>query len=300
MRIKDLFTVPTNQKVTEKYLYRVLISSVCSILLCMASLAGTTWAWYTVSIENEGNVIQIAQEAEVNVYVNESTEPFSPGTSLPQDVATIKITHKSEPDAFNQKSTLYVTIMLGEHPAGYVILDSRNGYEVKLEYNGDAITLSWAASWFEPDIQALEGNTINAVADDEESSGGTKETTTVVEQESEETDETTKSTEITTEDQEDSETEVPSESDSNSSEENTDLADTETESTEATTETQTNPVTEEPGADTTTTQTEGSSETGEAVIDPGENETDTANEEVPIDGAEETSSVEVIDEDQEM
>lgn len=62
MRIKDLFTVPEGEKVTEQVFRRVLISSICSILLCMACLAGTTWAWFTVSIENTDNVIEIASE----------------------------------------------------------------------------------------------------------------------------------------------------------------------------------------------------------------------------------------------
>lgn len=61
MRIKELFTVPEGKKVTEKVFARVLLSSVCSILLCMACLAGTTWAWFTVSLENRGNEIRIAQ-----------------------------------------------------------------------------------------------------------------------------------------------------------------------------------------------------------------------------------------------
>ena len=61
MRIKELFTVPNEKKITEKIFSRVLISSVCSILLCMACLMGTTWAWFTVSIENTGNEIQIAE-----------------------------------------------------------------------------------------------------------------------------------------------------------------------------------------------------------------------------------------------
>ena len=59
MKIKELFTVPEGQKVTEKVFHRVLISSICSILLCMSCLVSTTWAWFTVSIENQGNEIQI-------------------------------------------------------------------------------------------------------------------------------------------------------------------------------------------------------------------------------------------------
>lgn len=71
--MKNPFTVPTNEKVTEKHLYRVLLCSVCSILLCMGCLAGTTWAWFTVSIENTGNVIQIA-ELKVNAVITLASE----------------------------------------------------------------------------------------------------------------------------------------------------------------------------------------------------------------------------------
>ena len=60
MRLKELFSVPEGKKVTEKVFGRVLISSVCSILLSMACLISTTWAWFTVSIENTDNVIHIA------------------------------------------------------------------------------------------------------------------------------------------------------------------------------------------------------------------------------------------------
>ena len=56
-------TVTEKTKVTENLFNKVLISAVCTILLCMTCLVSTTWAWFTVSIENTGNVIQIA-----NVY----------------------------------------------------------------------------------------------------------------------------------------------------------------------------------------------------------------------------------------
>lgn len=69
MHIKRLFTVSEGEKLTEKVFGRVLVSSICSILLCMTCLAGTTWAWFAVSIENQGNVIQIATvTAEVSVF----------------------------------------------------------------------------------------------------------------------------------------------------------------------------------------------------------------------------------------
>lgn len=79
MRIKELFIVPEGEKVTEKVFGRVLLSSLCSILLCMACLVSTTWAWFSVSIENKGNVIQIAN-VTANVKITSGEELISPST----------------------------------------------------------------------------------------------------------------------------------------------------------------------------------------------------------------------------
>lgn len=57
--LKYLFTVPSGEKVTEKHLQRVLISSVCSFLLCMTCLVSTTWAWFTTSVTSGNNVITV-------------------------------------------------------------------------------------------------------------------------------------------------------------------------------------------------------------------------------------------------
>ena len=71
MRIKELFAVPEGTKVTEKVFGRVLLSTLCGILLCMACLAGTTWAWFAVSIENAGNEIRIAAvDADVTLFLD--------------------------------------------------------------------------------------------------------------------------------------------------------------------------------------------------------------------------------------
>ncbi len=78
MRLKDLFTVPAGEKVTEKCLRRVLVSSICSILLCMTCLVSTTWAWFTVSIQNTGNIVEIAKiEADISVTNDNTNEPVS-------------------------------------------------------------------------------------------------------------------------------------------------------------------------------------------------------------------------------
>lgn len=73
MRIKRLFTVAPEEKLTEKRLLQVLVSSVCSMLLCMSCLAGTTWAWFTVSVENHDNEIRIPNSFSQNAGVDEGT-----------------------------------------------------------------------------------------------------------------------------------------------------------------------------------------------------------------------------------
>ncbi len=82
--LKYLFTVPKGEKVTEKHLRRVLISSVVSILLCMTCLVSTTWAWFTVSITSENNEIRIGTFAvEVSVEKTGENEEYAP--QMPSD-----------------------------------------------------------------------------------------------------------------------------------------------------------------------------------------------------------------------
>ena len=101
--LKYLFTVPEGVKITDKMLTRVLVANICSILLCMSCLVSTTWAWYTVSIENRGNVIQVGsfdpvvtvlkpdgssmQRTHITLETYEITEPgdYALNISLPDD-----------------------------------------------------------------------------------------------------------------------------------------------------------------------------------------------------------------------
>lgn len=91
MRIKELFTVPEGEKITEKLFSRVLLSSICSILLCMACLVSTTWAWFTVSIENTGNEIWIASVTP-DVKITSGQELITPvDGSYTLDAGTYRI-----------------------------------------------------------------------------------------------------------------------------------------------------------------------------------------------------------------
>ncbi len=146
MGSKGLFTVPAGEKISEKQLAKVLISSVCSILLCVGCLVSATWAWFTVSIGNEDNVIQIA---EPKILVNDGD--FQSGSVLPGDEVQIRMENANLPDDFNRKSTLYVTLTVDGAVAGYLELNLENGYGAKVVITGyQGVVLSWDVSWFPP------------------------------------------------------------------------------------------------------------------------------------------------------
>lgn len=112
MKMKCLFTVPQGEKVTEKHLRRVLISSICSILLCMACLASTTWAWFTVGIENTDNVIEMATAtASVQISPVAITDENGAYILNAGENYTVTVTvsgYDSEVDAFGIKGKIYV------------------------------------------------------------------------------------------------------------------------------------------------------------------------------------------------
>lgn len=164
MRLKDLFAVPVGQKVTEKHLRRVLISSICSILLCMSCLVSTTWAWFTLSIENTGNEIWIA-EPKIDLTVD--GVGYVPGTELCGSDIALSMSHANETDDFDKKSTLYVTLTLqsaDDTTSVYVTLNEANSYSSIVHIQnetGNACGISWAVSWFAPvNASALIGDSI--------------------------------------------------------------------------------------------------------------------------------------------
>lgn len=176
MQLRDLFAVPKNQKVTDQHLRRVLTASICSILLCMSCLVGSTWAWFTVSVENTGNVIAVGTPG-VDLQVN--GQAFVSGSKLTDGAYTVRIEHGNQPDDLNTRSRLYVTMTIrsdSERESVYVILDHENQYltEFTLNVTGE-YSFSWEASWFAPDqADPLTGDTIAVAA---ESSEPTVETT---------------------------------------------------------------------------------------------------------------------------
>ena len=166
MRLKNLFTVPAGQKVTERHLRRVLFSSICSILLCMTCLVSTTWAWFAVSIENSDNIIQIA-EPGITLTVN--GEAYTDITNNLTGNIRVCIEHANKEDDLKKKCTLYVTLLI-ECESGtktvYVQLEEKNDYKWELAIVATtACKLSWDVSWFPPaNAIALTDSTITLTA----------------------------------------------------------------------------------------------------------------------------------------
>lgn len=165
MRIRNLFTVPTGEKVTEKALRRVLISSICSILLCMTCLAGSTWAWFAESVENKEIVIKIAKaERSVSVKLadddsevalsKEGNYDLKQGTKY--KIAVAVQSDSSGEDAFGRKQSIFVSMTVSyqteRQPENYVFEFTENGTkEIYLQVN-EAVKLSFGSvSWIKPE-----------------------------------------------------------------------------------------------------------------------------------------------------
>lgn len=141
--MKNIFSENEVQKVSEEYLRHVLVTSICSILLCMCCFVGATWAWYTVSVDNIENAIQVAAEPKAVVKINGEY-----GTELvANQINEVTIENIGDSDDFKKKSTLYVTLSGNGNVIGYVTLN--HIANIQIETDGKC-TLSFITSWFKP------------------------------------------------------------------------------------------------------------------------------------------------------
>lgn len=186
MRIKALFSLPSGEKVTEKALRRVLISSVCSMLLCMACLVGVTWAWFTVSVENTGNVITIAETDYSVVF-----EPDVPQTAAADGSYTLQpgsytmkasVESNATADDFTSSSkTVYLIVSVQSGGTYYIAFPSGGGTANSGVLLHEAATFRFSLSWIQPenaDPIPEAGLTVGQPATDENGAGDTSETTT--------------------------------------------------------------------------------------------------------------------------
>ena len=175
MHIKDLFAVPEGKNISEKMFGRVLLSSVCSILLCTACLVGTTWAWFTVEVKSAESSIVIG-EPEAVLLVDDAD--FVSGALLEGGEHKVTLAHGGNSDAFAYKSTLYVTLTVDGNPV-YVLLNAENGYSRELTVqvpDGKQCALSYEVSWFAPaGAGLLEEDVITVAADEPDDTDGADE-----------------------------------------------------------------------------------------------------------------------------
>lgn len=166
MRIKELFTVPEGTKVTERIFTKVLLSSICSILLCMVCLASTTWAWFTVSIENTENQIVIA-EVTTDITIqntqdnsNVDTDPAEGGYLLEAGKYDIQVkvdnTAKGPDDLNRQQNDVYVvmTVVHNGSTKSYCFTfkgEPKNTQQLKdFQISDGTATVSFSVSWIKP------------------------------------------------------------------------------------------------------------------------------------------------------
>lgn len=175
MHIKDLFAVPEGKNISEKMFGRVLLSSVCSILLCTACLVGTTWAWFTAEVKSAESSIVIG-EPEAVLLVDDAD--FVSGALLEGGEHKVTLAHGGNSDAFAYKSTLYVTLTVDGTPV-YVLLNAENGYRRELTVqvpDGAQCALSYEVSWFAPaGAGLLEDDVITVAADEPDDTDGADE-----------------------------------------------------------------------------------------------------------------------------
>lgn len=171
MRQKDGFL---KEKTTERQFHKVLISSICGILLCMTCLIGTTWAWFTVSVENQDNVIEIAKITPEILVTSEgaSIAPTADGSyALPVSgtysiAVTLTQEDKTAADANllnNSKHPVYVVMTVSHgNDLQYRLFAFENGETEKthaITLHDETATISFSLSWVKPATEALGSDT---------------------------------------------------------------------------------------------------------------------------------------------
>lgn len=185
MRIKAFFTIPEGKKVTEKVFGRVLLSSICSILLCMICLAGTTWAWFEVTISGNGGQIQIV-DVEMTATVKNGSETLTPAEdgSYTLEKGTYTVSAQLEGERTNTDIPVYALVSVGDDHYCMQLENSSEGTGATRDLLITAETANVRISlvWLKPDgAQLVEnGGTIGAVKEDpatQPSTGATEGTT---------------------------------------------------------------------------------------------------------------------------
>ena len=203
MRIKNPFIIPEGAKVTEKMFCRVLFSSICSILLCLACLVATTWAWFTVDIINKENEI-ITADVEVAIEITGQTGSLTPEQELYTLIEsesyglTVKLTGKG------LQKPVYVLMSLRDSQGtkDYYFTFNSEGEKTLTLTVAEQTKVNFRVTWIRPDgaDPVQDSNSITTVPETTPTTEPSQETTTSTATDATETtqpEETTEATQTT-------------------------------------------------------------------------------------------------------
>lgn len=153
--LKYLFTVPEGEKVSDRHLKRVLISSVCSILLTMSCLFGTTWAWYIASVQVEMGPIVVSEHKAV-VYKGGAQTPEEQAEVALQAENSVAVRVVFETDAVPKADDFSNENQTGYVPGRYIVLTVYKGLE---DPDAETVqTLSYEGTFCMPATLVANGN----------------------------------------------------------------------------------------------------------------------------------------------
>lgn len=188
--LKYLFTVPEGEPVTDRHFRRILISSVCGILLCMTCLVSMTWAWYTVSIETNPATLQVASHyVALEKELNPAIKTYEAGEyQLKLEFVTDASDAELSNSFYEEDLARYIIISVykGDTLEGsyYVRAEKpkdgmKNWYASVMLDLDEARNIKFHSSWSTEDAEPLENNILAVYATNsigkEESTGGTDE-----------------------------------------------------------------------------------------------------------------------------
>lgn len=146
---KELLSLSEGEAVTEKQLQRILVSSVCSILLCISCLAGSTWAWFATSVTGESQI----QAGIVELEVKAGDTVLQPGSQLSTGEYQITFTNKGSVEGYGEitlngssETKVYKTKILSPN--------SQETITVTFEINEEC-TVELRSSWNRQEKQLL-------------------------------------------------------------------------------------------------------------------------------------------------
>ena len=189
MSIKDFFTVPQDEKISDRAFARVLISSICSILLCMICLAGTTWAWFISNAESP-SVMSIATiTMDTTLLQGEEEIHAAEDGSYTLPVGAYVLQMDVENDVAETVPTVYVLMTVTQDGAestyyrAFSVTDRTAAIAITVE--GTPVTLRLNTRWALPAAEPL-GDSLTFIGEDTttttESTSPTETTTSVTEE----------------------------------------------------------------------------------------------------------------------